>query len=81
MSQGHKDLMDIATIEKSMDTEPLSADQSLYGHQINMQGGTTTHTFIIGTTIPGKVVSIVKSMVIYPRIALEHISSGIIKDG
>ena len=81
MSPGHKDLMDIATIVKSMDTELLSVDQSLCGHQINMQGGTTMHTFTIGTTIPGKVVTTVKSMVIYPRIALEHISRGIIKDG
>ena len=77
----HKDLMDIAKIAKSMDIEPLTVDQSLCGHQINMQGGTTMHTFTIRITIPGKVVTTIKSMVIYARIILEHISRGIIKDG
>ena len=73
--------MDIATIARSMDIEPLSVDQSLRGHQISMKGGTTMYTTTIGTTIQDKVVTIVKSMVTYPRIALEHISKGTIKDG
>ena len=54
-----------ATIVKSMDMEILSVDQCLCGHQINMQGETTMHTITIGTTIQGKVVTIVKHMDTY----------------
>ena len=80
-SRGHQDLMVTTTIAKSMDIEILSADQSLCGHLINQQGETTMHTITIGTTIQGKVVTIVKSMDIYLKIALEHISKEIIPDG
>ena len=73
--------MDIVTIARSMDIKPLSVDQSLCGHQINMQEEKTMDTITIGTIIQDKVVTIVKSMVIYPRIALEHTSKGTIKDG
>ena len=64
--------MDTATISRSMDIEPLSANQSLCGHQISMQEETTMHTITIGTTTQGKAVSIVKSMDIYLRTTLEH---------
>ena len=64
-----------------MDIEPLSADQSLCGHQINMKEETTMHTITIGTTTQGKVVTIVKNMDIYLRIASEHISKEIITNG
>ena len=37
-----------------------------------MQEETTMHTITIGTTTQGKVVTIVKSMDIYLRTALEH---------
>ena len=70
-----------ATIAKSMDIEPLNEDQSLCGHQINMQREITMHTITIGITIQGKVFTLVKSMDIYLRIALEHISKEIIIDG
>ena len=73
--------MDIATTARSMDTNPLSVDQSLCGHQINMKGETTMHTITIGITIQDKVVTIVKNMVIYPKTTLEHTSRGTIKDG
>ena len=73
--------MGTATIVRSMDIEPLSIDQSLCGHQINIQEETTMHTITIGTTTQGKVVTIVKSMDIYLKIALEHISKEIIIDG
>ena len=73
--------MDIATIARSMDIEPLSVEKILCGHQISMQEGTTMHTITIGTTIQDKVVIIVKNMVTYPRTVLEHISRGTIKDG
>ena len=73
--------MDIATIARSMDIELLSVEQSLCGHQISMQEGTTMHIITIGITIQGKVVTTVESMDIYPRTALEHISRGTIKDG
>ena len=58
--------MVIATIAK-MDIEPLSANQSLCRHQTNIQGETTMHTIKIGTTIQGKVVTIVKNMVMFLR--------------
>ena len=64
-----------------MDIEPLSADQSLCGQQIIIQGETTLYTITIGTTIQGKVFTIVKNMVIYPRTALEHTSKGTTIDG
>ena len=57
------------TIARSMDIEPLSADQSLCGHQISMQEEITMHTITIGTTTQGKVVTIIKSMDTYLRIA------------
>ena len=64
-----------------MDIEPLSEDQSLFGHQISMQEETTMLTITIGTTTQGKFVTIVKSMDIYLRTALEHTSRETIKDG
>ena len=64
-----------------MDIELLSADQSLCEHQISIQGETIMHTITIGTTIQGKVVTIVKSMDIYLRITLEHTSRGTTIDG
>ena len=70
-----------ATISRSMDIEPLSVDQSLCGHQISIQEETTIHTITIGTTTQGKVVTIVKSMDIYLRTALEHTLKEITIDG
>ena len=69
------------TIARSMDIEPLSADQSLCGHQINMQEEKTMHTITIGTTTQGKFVTIVKNMDIYLKIALEHTSRETTIDG
>ena len=66
-SQGKKYLMVTTTISRSMYIEPLSANQSLCGHQISIQGETTMHTITIGTTIQGKVVTTVKNMVMYVR--------------
>ena len=73
--------MDIATIARSMVIELLSVDESLCGHQINMQGGKTMHTITIGIRIQGKFVTIVKDMVIYLRTTLEHTSRGTTIDG
>ena len=70
-----------ATIARSMDIEALSVDQSLCGHQISMKEGTTMPTITIGTITQDKIVIIAKSIVTYPRIALEHISRGTTKDG
>ena len=53
------------TIARSMDIEPLSVDQSLCGHQINIQGETTMHTITIRTTIQGKVVTNIKNIVMF----------------
>ena len=70
-----------AIIARSMDMEPLSVDQSLYGHQISMQKETTMYTITIRTIIQGKVVTIVKSMDIYLRTTFEHTSRGTTIDG
>ena len=70
-----------AKIARSMDIELLSAYQSVCGHKINIQGETTLYTITIGTTIQGKVVTIVKSMDIYLRIALEHTLKETTTDG
>ena len=64
-----------------MDIEPLSVDQSLCGHQISMQEETTMHTITTGTTIQGKVITIVKRIDIYLRIALQHTSMGTTIEG
>ena len=48
MSQGHKDLMETDTIARNMDIEPLNVDQSLCGHQISIQGGTTMQPLQLG---------------------------------
>ena len=80
-SQGHKDLMVTATIARSMDIEPLSANQSLCGHQISMQEETTMHTITTGTTTLGKVVTIVKNMDKYLRTALDNTLKETTTDG
>ena len=46
-----------------------------------MQEEKIMHTITIGTTIQGKVVTIVKSMDIYLRIALEHTLKETTTDG
>ena len=79
--QGYKDFMVTTTIANSMDIEPLSANQSLCGHQINMQEETTMHTITIGTTTQGKVVTIVKNMDIYLRTMSEQTSKETKIDG
>ena len=73
--------METIKIARSMDIEPLNADQSLCGHQISIQGETTMHTITIGTTIQDKVVTIVRNMVIYSRTTLEHTSKETTTDG
>ena len=70
-----------AKIVRSMDIEPLSADQSLCGHQISMQEEKIVHTITIGTTTQGKVFTIIKSMEIYLRTTLEHTSKETTIDG
>ncbi|MDF3680742.1 hypothetical protein P3S38_27570 [Enterobacter hormaechei] len=61
--------MDIVIIAKSMDIGHLNADQNLCGHQINQQKQKEKKVIIIGITIPGTVVIIVKNMDIYHRTA------------
>ena len=73
--------MVIAAIARSMDIEPLSVDQSLCGHEISMQEENTMHTITTGTTTQGKVITIVKSMDIYLRTALEHTLKETTTDG
>ena len=66
--------MVIATIARSMDIEPLSADPNPCGHQTSQQKKESMDTFIVGITIQDKVVIIVKIMDISLRIALGHTS-------
>ena len=68
--QGHQNLMVTATIARSMVIEILSVDQSLCGHKINQQRLKAMDI----TTILGRVVTTVRSMKTFLRIALEHIS-------
>ena len=49
-------------IERSIDIEPLSANQSLCGHQTNKKRLKAMDTTIIGTTILERVVTNVRSM-------------------
>ena len=58
----HQDLKVTATTIKSMDIEPTSVDLSPCGHQKNKQRQEVMDTSIIGTTIVGKAITIVKSM-------------------
>ena len=71
---GHQDLKVTTTIARSMDIEPLNVDQSLCGHQINQQRPKAMDITTIGTTILGRVVTTIRSMDTFLRIALEHIS-------
>ena len=68
LSERH-DLRVTTTITRSMDIELLSVDQSLCGHLISLQGETTMHITTIGTKIQGKVVTTIRNMVMYLRIA------------
>ena len=61
--------MDIVIIAKSMDIGHLNADLNPYGHQINQQNQKEKKFIIIGITIPGTVVIIVKNMDIHHRTA------------
>ena len=57
-----------------MDIEPLNANPSLCGHQTNQKRQIFIDITTIGTTILGRVVTIVKNMDTFLRIALEHTS-------
>ena len=65
----HQDLKVTATIARSMDIEPLNADQSLCGHQINQQSHQEMKITTIGITTPGIVVITVKNMDMLLKIA------------
>ena len=57
-----------------MDIEPLNADQSLCGHQINQKRPKAMDITTIGTKILGKVVTTIRNMDTFLKIALEYIS-------
>ena len=56
-----------------MDIEPLNAGQSLCGHQTNKQRPKSMDITTIGITTLGRVVTTIRSMDTFLRIALEHI--------
>ena len=58
----HQDLKDTTTIVRNMDIEPLNADLNLCGHQTSQKNKEAMDTSTIGTTILGKVFTIIKSM-------------------
>ena len=66
-----------ATIARSMVIELLSVDQILCRHQTNQQRPKAMEITKIGTTILGRVVTIVRNMNTFLKIALEHISVAI----
>ena len=63
------------TIARIMDIEPLNAYQILCGHQTNQQRPKAMDITTIGTIILGRVVTTVRNMGTFLRIALEHISA------
>ena len=69
------------TIAKSMVIEILSVDQSLCGHQTNQKRPKSMDITTIGTTTLGGVVTTIRSMDTFLRIALEHISVASITGG
>ena len=58
----HQDLRVTPTTARNMDIELLSANQSLCGHLINLQGETTMHTTTIGIIIPDIAITTIRSM-------------------
>ena len=54
--------------------EPLNVDQSLCGHQINLQSPKAMAINTIEITTLGRAVTIVRNMDTFLRIALEHTS-------
>ena len=64
----HQDLRVIAITARSMDIEPLSADQSLCGHQIYQQRHQEMKITIIGITTPGIAITTIRNMVTLLRI-------------
>ena len=58
----HQDLRVTTITARNMDIEPLNADQSLCGHQINQQRHQAMEITIIGITTPGIAVTIVRNM-------------------
>ena len=73
--------MVIDTIARSMVIDLLSANQSLCGHQINQQRLKAMDITVIGTTMLGRVVTTVRNMGTFLRIALEHILVATTIDG
>ena len=70
-----------ATIARSMDIEPLNADQSLCGHQINWQRPKAMDITIIGIITLGRAITTIRNMDTFLRIISEHISMEITIDG
>ena len=55
--------------KKSMDIEILSADQSLCGHLINLQGEIIMDITKIGITIPSRAITTMRNMDMFMKIA------------
>ena len=62
----HQDLKGVATIVRSLDTKPLNVDPSAHGHQTREEA---MRIPTIGTIIQDIVVTIVKNMDTFLRIA------------
>ena len=71
--QAYTDLKAIATIVRSMDINHMNADLMPSGHQTRSQRDNTMENPTIGITIQGIVVTIVKNMDIFLKIAQGHI--------
>ena len=66
---GQPDLKDTATTARSMDIEPLNADQSLCGHHIPHQDQQVIEIITIGITTQGLAATTVRNMDTLLRIA------------
>ena len=66
---GQQDLKDTAITARSMDIEPLNADQSLCGHHISHQNQQAIEIITIGITTPGIAATTVRNMDTLLRIA------------
>ena len=66
-----------ATIARSMVIELLNVDQSLCGHQTTSKKPKIIDITTIGTTTQGRVVTTVRNMDTFLKIALQHTSVAI----
>ena len=68
----HKDLKAIVITIKNMDIRHMNIDLNPSGHKTRKQRETIIDIHLIGITIQGKIVTIIKSMIMFLKTTLEH---------